>query len=44
VAPVNSIQAGTVATLIVRRARRPWSLVTVEVAGMSVQGSFFNRL
>ena len=40
---VVSIQAGTVATLIVRRARRPWPVVTVEVAGTSTKGSFFNR-
>ena len=43
-APANSIQAGTSATLIVRRARRPWSLLTDEVAGTAAQGSSFSRL
>ena len=42
--PANSIQAGTSAALMVRRARRPWSVLTAETAGMQVQGSFFRRL
>jgi hypothetical protein len=43
-APVNSVQLGTAVTLIVRLTRRPWSVVTVDVAGTCAQGSFFNRL
>ena len=43
-APANPIQAGTSATLIVRRARRPWSVLTAEIAGIAVQGSFFSCL
>src|SRR5512140_556292 len=40
----DSIQAGTSATLIVRRVRRPWSVLTAENAGTAAQGSFFSRL
>jgi hypothetical protein len=42
-APSNSIQAGTSVTLIVRQARRPWSVLTAENAGTAAQGSFFSR-
>src|SRR6185437_3582454 len=40
-APANPIQAGARTALIVRRARRPWSVLTEESAGMRAQGSFF---
>jgi hypothetical protein len=33
--PANPIQAGASTTLIVRRARRPWSVLTDELAGMA---------
>ena len=41
-APSNSIQAGASAALMVRRARRPWPVLTDETAGMRDQGSFFS--
>jgi hypothetical protein len=41
-APSNSIQAGARMTLTVRRARRPWSFVTVETEGTLGQGSFLS--
>ena len=34
-APSNPIQAGASAVLIVRRARRPWSVLTAETAGIA---------
>jgi hypothetical protein len=43
-APAKSIQTGASATLMVRRARRPWSVLTAEVAGMAAQGSFLSCL
>ena len=43
-APANPVQAGTSTALIVRRARRPWPVLTAEVAGIAVQGSFFSCL
>ena len=36
--------AGTSTALIVRRARRPWPVLTAEVAGIAVQGSFLSCL
>ena len=41
-APSNTIQAGASAALRVRRARRPWSVLTDEPAGTAAQGSFFS--
>ena|SRR5271169_3367833 len=41
-APWNSIQAGASAALIVRRARRPWPVVTDDTEGTAAQGSFFS--
>ena len=41
-APSNSIQAGASAALMVRRALRPWSVLTDETAGMAAQGSFLS--
>jgi hypothetical protein len=43
-APANPVQAGTSTALIVRWARRPWPVLTAEVAGIAVQGSFFSCL
>jgi hypothetical protein len=43
-APANPIQAGASAAWIVRRALRPWSVVTAGAAGMPAQGSFFSCL
>ena len=38
----NPIQAGASATLMVRRARLPWSVLTEDTAGMRAQGSFLS--
>jgi hypothetical protein len=38
-APPNPIQAGASTALMVRRARRPWSVLTEETAAMRAQGS-----
>ena len=38
----DPIQAGARTALIVRRARRPWSVLTEETAGMRAQGSFLS--
>jgi hypothetical protein len=43
-ASANPVQAGISTALIVRRARQPWPVLTVEVAGIAVQGSFFSCL
>ncbi|MGW4729600.1 hypothetical protein ACWEQC_10530 [Streptomyces shenzhenensis] len=40
----NSIQAGAGTASIVRRARRPWPVLTAEAAGITVRGSFSSRL
>jgi len=41
-APANPIQAGASTALMLRRARRPWSVLTAETAGIAVQGSFLS--
>src|SRR5213079_376440 len=41
-APSNPIQAGASTALMVRRARRPWSVLTEETAGTAAQGSFLS--
>jgi len=41
-APSNSIQARASAALMVRRARRPWPVLTADTAGTAAQGSFFS--
>ena len=41
-APSNSTQAGASTALIVRRARRPWPVLTADTAGTPAQGSFLS--
>ena len=41
-APSNPVQGGASATVTVRQARRPWSVLTDETAGMVAQGSFLS--
>ena len=40
----NPVQAGTNTALIVRRSRRPWPVLTAEVAGIAAQDSFSSCL
>ena len=35
-------EAGASTALMLRRARRPWSVLTAETAGIAVQGSFLS--